>query len=259
MAKQRENSNVVDLIEPAPEGLNISREDWARTPPEIRSETIRMYRELSERIPIEKDRRSGRTHRGKRVKGGFWELHCCERDATPESLARAAELREILAPEIARIAEIESLEPFHEMAKANGKTLADVLRQYMAVEQRLRMDPHGEMTQIIANLGIDPTDYATVIAAGVHLAHGDFLPMAVQAIRRNPHRSWEGVHFGFMAQDVQKVRPDCVAMQPNGYLAVDYGRLLKTPEARSLPLYTFRYIDGVQFLDPPQFQPDEVA
>jgi len=58
MAKQRKDSNVVDLIEPAPEGFNATREVWASTPAVIRSETIRMYRELSERIPIERDRRS---------------------------------------------------------------------------------------------------------------------------------------------------------------------------------------------------------
>ena len=43
-------------------------------------------------------------------------------------------------------------------------------------------------------------------------------------------------------------------MQPNGFRAVDYGRLFKTPEAKSLPVYSYRYIDGV-----PELNSEEVA
>lgn len=267
MAKQRENSNVIDLIEPAPEGLNISREDWARTPNGIRDETLRMVRELSEGIAIDKDRMAGRNVRvpgkpdpGKRVKGGFWELHCCERDGTPESLARASELREILAPEIALHALNEELAPFHEMAKANNTTLAVVMRRYLAMEDLLRRDPDAGIISILTNLGIDPIDYATVVAAGAELAHGNLLRLAAHAIRREPKRNWEGLQFGFLAQDVQRVRPECVVMQPNGFLAVDYVHLFKTPEVCDLPLYTFQYTEGTKDLHPPQFEPsDEVA
>jgi hypothetical protein len=36
----------VEMIEPAPEGLNFSREAWAAMPAELRSEIIRTMREL---------------------------------------------------------------------------------------------------------------------------------------------------------------------------------------------------------------------
>ncbi|WP_409188840.1 hypothetical protein [Bradyrhizobium sp. RDM4] len=160
MAKQRKDSNVVDMIEPAPEGFNVSREVWASTPECVRSEIIRAHRELSECIPIDKDRRAGRAHRGKRVKGGWYELHCCERDATPESLARAAELREILAPEIALQALNDDLAEYHAMAEAGGTTVAKALRQYVAVEQRLREDPEAEIIAIMKNLAVDPIEWA---------------------------------------------------------------------------------------------------
>jgi len=164
-------------------------------------------------------------------------------------------LREILAPEIALQALNDDLAEYHAMAEARGKKLADVLRQYIAVEQRLREDPDAEIIAILKNLGIDPIDYATIIHAGVQLAHGMFMKAAAQAIRREPHKDWNGLHFGLMAQDVQRVRPECVEMQPNGFLAVDYARLSKTPEMRSLPLYSYRYIDGVV----PELNSNEVA
>jgi hypothetical protein len=47
MAKQRKDSNVVDLIEPAPDGFNISREEWSATPEVIRDETHRMCPEFA--------------------------------------------------------------------------------------------------------------------------------------------------------------------------------------------------------------------
>jgi hypothetical protein len=43
-------SNVIELIEPAPERLAISREAWAKTPPETRSEILRMVTELERGI-----------------------------------------------------------------------------------------------------------------------------------------------------------------------------------------------------------------
>jgi hypothetical protein len=41
--------------------------------------------------------------------------------------------------------------------------------------------------------------------------------------------NWKGTNIndsGVIAQDVQKVFPDCVAMNPNGFLMVNYSRLL---------------------------------
>jgi hypothetical protein len=154
MAKQRKGTNVVDLIEPPPEGFNISREDWSKIHPDVRSETIRMFREMGEAIPIDRDRRAkGRAHRGKRVPGGFLELHCCERDG---NLARAAELREILAPEIARIAENDSLAEYHDLAAKAGKRLPDVLQAYIEMESFLRRDPVAGIALLMRNLGLDP-------------------------------------------------------------------------------------------------------
>jgi hypothetical protein len=184
MAKQREDSNVIDFIDPPPPGFDISRESWAATPAVMRDEIIRAFDELSEQIPIAKDRAA---RRRKRSLGGHWELHCCERDGSPANLARAAELREALASEIAHHALVAQrdadLEPFHAMAKAAGKKLPDVLREYIAVESRLATDFENEFARIAERFGVDLEDWATVTAAGYRCAHAALLPVAAQAIR----------------------------------------------------------------------------
>ena len=258
-------SNVVEMIEPAPEGFNISREAWAKTPEATRSEIIRMDREMSEGLAILKDRRAGRAKRipgqpgdGKRVPGGWWELWKQERDG---NVARVAELRDLLAPEAAHMAqkdaENEAIEAIFKHAQATGigegMSLPEYLERMVGLESWTRKHPYSGIAQILKSIGIDPIDYATVIAAGAHLAHGMFLKIAARTIRNEPNRNWDGYHFGFMADEVERVRPDCVVMQPNGYRAVDYGRLADTPEARSLPVYSYRYRDGVQFLDSPEY------
>jgi hypothetical protein len=152
------------------------------------------------------------------------------------------------------------LNEFHALAEASGTTLEAALHCYTNLEHLLKEDFSAGIVEICKNIGIDPVDLATVIAAGVHLAHGMFLAHAAQAIRDEPDRDWEGIHFGCMAHEVQVVCPECVIKQPNGYLAVDYGRLSKTPEARSLPVHCYRYKDFVQFLDEPTGAlPDAVA
>ena len=45
--KHTTESNIVEMIEPAPARLAISREAWARTPEVIRDEIWRMVRELT--------------------------------------------------------------------------------------------------------------------------------------------------------------------------------------------------------------------
>jgi hypothetical protein len=39
-------NNVVEFIEPAPERLNITREQWAKTPEAVRVEVLRAHQEL---------------------------------------------------------------------------------------------------------------------------------------------------------------------------------------------------------------------
>jgi hypothetical protein len=237
---------VIQFIAPAPEGFNISREAWSRLPIVVRDDIVRMHRELSERIPIAKDRAARRRSRSL---GGHFELFCCERDG---NVARAAELREALAGEIAHHAAVEerdaALEPYHQMAAAAGKKLPNVLREYIGVESRLKVDFDNEFRRIAERFGVDLESWATVTAAGYVVAHSSLTPAAAQAVRagRLPVLPADAppVHIGFMADEVECVRPDCVAMQPSGFLAVDYERLSKTPEVWSLPLYGYRYKDG---------------
>jgi hypothetical protein len=175
------------MIEPAPEGFNISRESWARAPAVVRSEIIRAHRELSECIPINKDRAARRRSRSM---GGFYELHVLERDIqflTPTQLARVAELRGALAPEIAHhamVAERDAdLAPFYDMAKAAGKTLPSVLREYIGIENLIRNNPTAGIKALAKRYGISLTDWATVTAAGYRCAHAALLPVAARAIR----------------------------------------------------------------------------
>jgi len=240
---------VIQLIQPAPPAFNVSREAWSKTPIVMRDEIWRAYTEMSEAIPVAKDRQARRRSRSL---GGHWELHCCERNGSPSAMARADELRLALASEIAHWAAVEQrdadLAPFHDMAKAAGKKLPDVLREYIGVESRLKVDFDNEFRRIAERFGVDLESWATVTAAGYVVAHSSLTPAAAQAVRagRLPVLPADAppVHIGFMADEVECVRPDCVAMQPSGFLAVDYERLSKTPEVWSLPLYGYRYKDG---------------
>lgn len=156
-----ETTNVIEMIEPAPIGMNISREAWAKTPEVLRAEIIRAHRELNERIPIMKDRAAGRKSRRP---GGFWELHCCERDGHPE---RAAELRELLAPEIARLRETEEIfEIYGPRAAAAGLSVPDYIRRFVRLEDALRSDPIEGMFQVCELIGEDPYDLAARYLAG---------------------------------------------------------------------------------------------
>jgi hypothetical protein len=192
-----------------PPRMRISQDAWDATPDVIKSEACRMLREFE---------------------AGFRKhAPAYERDT--------------------------ALAPFHEMAKANGTTLGAVLAKYIEMENLLRTDFDKGVETLCANLGTTPkhvarrflqrdADRATIKAAGVHLAHEMFLAAAARAIRDEPDKLWRGLHFGVMAQEAQLVCPDCVVKQPNGYLAVDYDRLSEAPEARSLPVYSYRYKDG---------------
>jgi hypothetical protein len=109
MAKQREGTNVVDIIEPAPDGFNVNREAWAATPSIIRDETIRMFRELSAGI---------------------------------EKYAPAAERD-------------SGLKEYHDMAAKGGQRLADVLRNFAAMENLLHSDPLAGLEVIAKNAGMN--------------------------------------------------------------------------------------------------------
>jgi len=246
--------NVIDL-HPLPTCLNISREAWIATSPELRDEIIRAWQELQQGISVRKDRICGRekSHRAKSAGDSFFALH--ELDMAiwrrPDNTAlqkEAAALRERLAPDMERVQLVldrdESLAEFHQRAKAAGTTVADALRQYVGLESMIRQDPVKGLELLLKRSGVDPVDFATVALAGVQLAHHTLLPQAAVAIRREPDKDWNGLHFGFMADEVERVRPDCVVMMPDGFRAVNYDRLSKTPEARSLPVYCYQYKDG---------------
>lgn len=218
---RRRDSNVIEMIEPAPDRFNLSREEWAKTPAVIREEILRMHREMNEGLAILKDRRCGRR---KRVRGGFWELHCCERDG---NLARAEELRAALAPDEERIAANDALEEFHKMAKRNGKTLVEVLIEYVKLENLLRTDLRDGFFALCERIGFDPIDLLAVMANGVKPAHAMFLDAAAQFVRAGLPQSTDEDqwHVGAMANEIEQVLPDCVSRDANGFRMVDYNRL----------------------------------
>lgn len=241
---------MVDLY-PIPSRMNISRESWLATPQIIRDEIVRAWMELEKGIAVRKDARCGRrkSHGRHGAAVSFYELYCLEMEAwaRPDIVPlqqEIAALRAKLAPDVERMKANDDLAEFHELAIKSGTTLAEALGKYIAVEKRLRTDFDNEIVRILENCGVDPDDFATVTLAGVHLAHSMFLEKAAEAIRDDPDRNWDGVCFGFMADQVEAVLPSFVIMQPNGYRAVDYGRLSRIPEARSLQVHVYRYKDG---------------
>jgi hypothetical protein len=243
--------NIVELF-PIPTALKIDKATWNSMPAESRDEFVRMWREGEQGLAVWKDRRCGRP-KSHRTRGAaavsFYELHLLEheiwrRGSDADLVAKADALRLALAPDVARMALDDALVDFHEMAVKHGTTLAAALERYTAVEGELRAHPYEALVRLGSAAGLNMEAWATVVMAGVHPAHGFLLEKAAKAVRSNPDRAWEGFHFGFMADEVQRVRPDCVVKMPNGFLAVDYGRLANTPEARSLPVYSYVYKDG---------------
>jgi hypothetical protein len=247
--------NVTDLF-PIPDRLNISRADWIATPPVTRDEIIRAWQELSAGIAVGKDRRCGREKSNRRPRNSavisFYELHLLDMETwhrpNAKKIAQADALRKRLEPDVERLRLEDErdagLAPFHALAKAGGTTVAAMLGEYVTLENVIRAEPLTGLKMLARKCDIDLADVMTVVHAGVHLAHSMLLQKAADAIWADPDKDWNGLHFGFMADEVQRVCPECVAKQPNGYLAVDYERLSKTPEAQSLPVYHYRYKDG---------------
>jgi hypothetical protein len=156
---------VIDMY-PQPSATNISREDWIATTPVVRDEIIRAWQEMEQGIAVAKDKRCGREKSHKRPSAGsdsFYALHVLDmliwRRPDDEALQeKAAALRERLAPDVARMQANDSLEEYHALAKAGGKELADVLRQYIALEQLIRQDPIKGLQMLAKRYGLDFAD-----------------------------------------------------------------------------------------------------
>jgi hypothetical protein len=161
--------NVIDL-HPIPPCVNFSREAWFATPESVRSEIVRAWQEMSAGIAVQKDRCCGRPKSNKRPGGdSFFALHQLDMAAWArpdrEDVAKAAaEMRARLAPDVAHLQMLDDLEVYHKMAADRGKTLAEVLTEFMAVEQRLKKDALREMERIALAHGVD---FADVLAAAL--------------------------------------------------------------------------------------------
>jgi len=164
-------TNVIEMY-PIPTGLKISQADWDASPTELKSEIERMWCELSAGIAIQKDRRCGRLKSHQRPSEvSFHALHLLDMDVwrypTNEvKIAKADALRAALAPDVERMAQMDGLEPFHDMAKATGKRLSDVLRNFINMENLLREDFTAGIFKICENIGIDPLAFLTMAARG---------------------------------------------------------------------------------------------
>lgn len=160
---------MIDMY-PQPSATNISREDWIATAPVVRDEIIRAWQEIEQGLAVQIDRYCGREKSHKRPSPGgdsFYALHVLDmalwRRPDDEALqARAAALRERLAPDAERhkamLNRDASLAEFHALAKAGGKKLADVLAQYIAIEQLIRQDPIKGLQMLAKRYGLDFAD-----------------------------------------------------------------------------------------------------
>jgi hypothetical protein len=159
-------NNVIDL-HPIPSGMNISPAAWIATAPVMRDEIIRMWQELSAGEAIAKDRRCGRKkpHRkpAEALGDSFYALHLLEMDiwrfpTNTVKIAKADAMRAVLAPDVERMAQMDDLQEYHEMAAAGGTDLATVLRRYTDMEHLLKVDPLAGICEICKNIGVEPID-----------------------------------------------------------------------------------------------------
>jgi hypothetical protein len=107
---------------------------------------------------------ASKSHRSRpRPAVSFYERHQLEYELwrwgnlSPTEIARAAELREALASDEARMALNDDLQEYHELAKRNGTTLPAALGRYIAMENLLKEDLIAGMEMIAKNAGFDLT------------------------------------------------------------------------------------------------------
>ncbi|SIO53824.1 hypothetical protein SAMN05443247_07622 [Bradyrhizobium erythrophlei] len=143
---------------PTPLVGKISPEVWRDTSEVVQTEIVRAWRELSAGIAIQKDRRCGRRRRA--PADSFYALHLLDmeiwrRPDKGDLIAKAEQLRELLAPDEALLNAPDDLADFREMAKLSGKTLDAVLREYIAIEQLLRAGQIKGFELLAKKVGID--------------------------------------------------------------------------------------------------------
>jgi len=149
---------------------------WPRLHPEIKSELLRMEREIKQGMAIYKDRSVGRP---KKDATGFYGLELAEAEVyrlegEPRKTAelekarrRVAELLAGLAADAAKYDHYrsmdEELDQFQQYAEAQGKTLPQLLREFTAIEQSLRDDTIGGLFVICERYGVNPVQLVMAI------------------------------------------------------------------------------------------------
>jgi hypothetical protein len=84
-------SNIVEMIEPAPDCLKISREAWSRTHPELRAEILRMEKEFA--AGFEKYRPAAERD----AEMAEWHEYAAAKNTTlPEALGRYVTMQRLL-------------------------------------------------------------------------------------------------------------------------------------------------------------------
>jgi hypothetical protein len=166
----KKGNNVIDL-HPMPTALKMDRASWIATPEVVREEIVRAWREQEQGLAVQKDRYCGRknSHRAPAAAqaDSFYALHVLDMAIwrRPDDAAlqeKADALRERLKPDAERhkamLNRDASLSEFHEMAKAHGKTLPDVLREFIGVERLIRQDPVKGLRMLATRYGVDFAD-----------------------------------------------------------------------------------------------------
>lgn len=149
---------------------------WGQMPEAMQRELLRLEWETMRGIAIVKDRMMGRQ---KYDLAGFYGLELLDEevyrleqvsrksDDLAEARAKASEQRAKLADDeqfiSERMREMEKLEPFAQEFAKEGKTLAQKIGEYVALENELRSDLLGGIFAVCEFVGADPIQMLTNI------------------------------------------------------------------------------------------------
>lgn len=136
----------------------------------------------------------------------------------------------------------QTLHEFHEMAKASGKELSGVVREYVSMENKLRQDPLGGLDMLCQRLGFSLRDVAAHVMGQKPEEQASQQDATIRELRQIVADLQQKV--GGVTQTIEQQREQATLTEINKFaadhprfeeLAEDIAFFMKTGRAKDLP------------------------